>query len=173
MIIRNMGPVARRDSSDVGFDPRVKNCRTEGGNTGGEVVERKNNGSSRLYGGCATIKQHISTPVVRSLVVAAPKYVLLPHRAHSFIVNVQPTLPTTAISVRVEHVNTIVPAACKRAVVVKYPTEPIVRWLRRIPGNGSHDFWTDGTTGILSLVPWPGETKEITVPGGISSSGAN
>jgi hypothetical protein len=56
------------------------------------------------------IKQHISTPVVPPLIVMALKHVLMPHRAHIFIVNVQPRLPA-AVSVRVEHVDRIVPTA--------------------------------------------------------------
>jgi hypothetical protein len=85
-----------------------------------KAVESKNyvKGSSCLCGGRAAINQHIGTPVVYPLVVMAPKHVLVPHRANNFIVNVKPNFPATAVSVRVEHVDRIVPAARELAVVV-------------------------------------------------------
>jgi hypothetical protein len=73
----------------------------------------------------------------------APKHVLVPHRAHSFIVNVQPISSTAAVSVRVEHVDRIVSAACGLAVVVKHPIKLVVHRLRIFPGSGCHDFWND------------------------------
>jgi hypothetical protein len=76
----------------------------------------------------------------------APKYVLFPHCAHSFIVNVQPNFLTTAVSVQVEHVDRIVPTASRLAVVVKYPIELVMHWLHRFPGKGRHDIWTDNAT---------------------------
>ena len=48
----------------------------------------------------ATIKQHISTPLVHPLIVMVPKHVLVMHRAHCFIVNVQPSFPTITVPVR-------------------------------------------------------------------------
>jgi hypothetical protein len=104
-----------------------------------EVVESKTNvnRSSSLCGGCATIKQHVGTPVV---ILMAAKHVLVPRSAHSFIVNMQPSFPTTAVSVRVEDVDRIVPAACGIPVVVKHPIKLVARRLRRFPGNGCHDF---------------------------------
>jgi hypothetical protein len=75
-----------------------------------------------------------------------PKHVLAPHRAHSFIIDVQPTLPTTAVSVRVEHIDRIMPTACRLAMVVKHPIKLVVYRLRRFPGNRCHDFWSDGAT---------------------------
>jgi hypothetical protein len=75
----------------------------------------------------------------------APKHVLMPHLLHSFIINVQPTFPTVAVSVRVEHVDRIVSAVCGLAVVVKYPIQLVVSRLR-FPSNGCHDFWTDRAT---------------------------
>ena len=104
---------------------------------------RNTYGSSCPCGSCATIKQHISTPLVHPLIVMLPKHLLVPHRAHSFIVNVQPSFPTTAVSVRVEHVDRIVPVACRLAAVVEHAIELVVHWLRRFPGNRRHDFWTD------------------------------
>ena len=64
----------------------------------------------------------------------APKHIIVPHRAHSFIVNVQPTFPTTAVSVWVKHVDHIVSAACGLAVVVKNTMEfaPQIFW-QRVP----------------------------------------
>jgi hypothetical protein len=88
----------------------------------------------------ATIKQHISTPIVHPLIDMLSKHVIVPHRAHSFIVNVQPNFFTTAVSVRVEHVGRIVPASRRLAVVIKHPIELVVHRLRRFPGNGCHDF---------------------------------
>ena len=46
------------------------------------------NKSSCLCGCCAIIKEHISTLVVDSFIVMIPNHVVMPHRAHSFIVNV-------------------------------------------------------------------------------------
>ena len=59
------------------------------------------------------------------------KHDLVPNRTYSFIVNVQPNFFTTAVSVRVEHVDRIVPVACRLAVVVKHPIELVVHRLRR------------------------------------------
>jgi hypothetical protein len=76
----------------------------------------------------------------------APKHVLVPHRGHSFIVNALPSFPNTAVSVRVEHVDRIVPADDGVAMMIKYPIELVVPWLSRFPGNGCHDFWTGRAT---------------------------
>ena len=73
----------------------------------------------------------------------ASKQVLVPHHAYSSVVNSQPSFPTTAVSVWVEHVDRIVTAACGVAVVVKHRIKLVVRWPRRLPGNGRHDFWTN------------------------------
>ena len=72
------------------------------------------------------------------------------HSAHIFVVNVQPSFPTTAISFRVQHVDRIVFAASGLAMVVKHPIQLVVRWLHRFPGNRCHDFC--GPHAILSLV---------------------
>jgi hypothetical protein len=74
----------------------------------------------------ATIKQHISTLAIHPLIVM-PKHVLVPHRAHNFIVNTQPSFPTTAISLRMKHIDRIMPAACGLAVVVEYSMELVMR----------------------------------------------
>jgi hypothetical protein len=84
---------------------------------------KRNVKSLRLCRSSATIKQHICTPAVHPFIVMAPKHVLLPHRAHSFIVNVQPTFPTTAVPIRVEQVNRIMSAGRGLAVVVEHPIE--------------------------------------------------
>jgi hypothetical protein len=126
--------------------------------------------------GSATVKQHISavTLVVHPLTVMASKDVLVPHRTHSFIVNVQPSFRIIAVSVRVEHIDRIVPAICRLAVVVKNPIQLVMHRFRRFPGNGCHDFWTDQATKDLSLDHGSmGETTEKIVPSGISSSGPN
>jgi hypothetical protein len=96
------------------------------------VCESKSSCLSRRN---ATIKQHIYTPAVHSLVVMAPKHVLVPHRAHSFIVDVQPRFHTATVSILVEHVDRIVTAAWGLAVVVKHPMKLIVHGLRRFPGK--------------------------------------
>jgi hypothetical protein len=63
----------------------------------------------------------------------SPEHVLLPHPAHSFIINVQPsfTTPATAVFVRVYDVDRIVPAARRLAMVVKHPIELVAYPLRR------------------------------------------
>jgi hypothetical protein len=80
-----------------------------------------------------------------------PKYVILPHRVHNFVVNVQPSFLTIGVSSRVEHVDRIVLAARGLAMVVKHPMELVVRRLRRSPCNRCHDFWIERAIGILSL----------------------
>ena len=45
------------------------------------------------------------------------------HRAHSYIIDVQPGFPTTAASVQMEHLDRIVLAACGLVVVVKHAIE--------------------------------------------------
>jgi hypothetical protein len=115
-------------------------------------------------GSSATIKQRTSTPVFHPLVVMVPKYMLVPHRAHNFIVNVRLSFPTTVarVSVWVENVDRIVPAACGPAVAVKHATELVVRRLRRFPSNRCHDFWIDHE-GFLALASM-GEIKEKIIP---------
>jgi len=107
-----------------------------------KVVESKDYvfGSLCSCGSCATIKQHISTSVVPRLIYMDPKHVLVFHRAHSFIIDVQPSFPTTAVFVPVEHVDRTVPAACGLTVVVKHPMQLVVHRLRGFPGNGCDDF---------------------------------
>jgi hypothetical protein len=76
----------------------------------------------------------------------APKHVLVLHRAHTFIANVEPSFPITALAVWVVHVDRKVTAACGLTVVVKNSIELVVRRLRRFSGNGCHMFWTDRAT---------------------------
>jgi hypothetical protein len=85
--------------------------------------------------------------------VMAPEYILMPHHAHSFIVNVQPAFPTTAVSVRVEHVDSIVSAASGLAVVEKHAIQLVSRRLHRLPSNRCRDFWTDRAVRNLNLSP--------------------
>ena len=75
-----------------------------------------------------------------------PENVLGPHHPHSFVVNVQPTIPTTAVFIRVEHIDRIVPAVRGLAVVVKHPIKLVACRIRRFPGNGCHGFWTNRAT---------------------------
>lgn len=101
-----------------------------------EIFEREKNhayGLSCLWRCRTIIKQHISTLLVPQLVVMPPKYIPLLHRAHGFIVNVQPSFSTAAVSV--QHVNRIVSVACGLAVVVKHPIKIVARWICRFPGS--------------------------------------
>ena len=82
--------------------------------------------------------------VVPPFIGMVPRRVIMLHR---FIVNVQPSFPTTTVSIWMEHVDRIMPTAYGFAVVVKHPIELVVRSrLRRFPRNGCHDFWTDRAT---------------------------
>jgi hypothetical protein len=56
----------------------------------------------------------------------APKHIFVRHHIYNFIVNVQPSVPTTAVCVRVEQVDRIVSAVCGIAVVIKHSMELIV-----------------------------------------------
>jgi hypothetical protein len=58
-----------------------------------------------------------------------PENVLMPHRAHCFIIDVQPTFPFVPVSVRVQNIDRIVPAACRFAVMVEHSIELVMRWL--------------------------------------------
>ena len=110
------------------------------------MVSTQQNLTLHLSRTSAIIKQHINTPLVHPLNVMIPKHVLVPHCVHSFIVNVNPSFPATTVSVRVQHVDCIVPACCRLAMMVKYPIELVLHRFRRFPGNGCHDFWTDSAT---------------------------
>jgi hypothetical protein len=101
----------------------------------------------------------------------APEHVLVLHYANTFIVNVQPSFPAAAASVRVEHFNRIVPAACGLAVVVKHPIKLVVHRFYKFPGMWRHDFWTGGATRDSQLLLTRGKMNEKFVPSGISSSG--
>jgi hypothetical protein len=77
------------------------------------------------------IKQKISTSLVSSpLRTIFPEHVPMLHRAHCFIINVQPNFPCVAVSVLVENIHRIVPAACRLAVMVKHSIELVMRGLR-------------------------------------------
>ena len=86
----------------------------------------------------------------------ALEHLLVPRRAHSFIINVQPSFLTIVVSVPVEHVNRIAPAASGPVVVVKHSMELIVRWLRRFLNNGA---MISGPTENLSY-HWGKEMKK-------------
>ena len=88
------------------------------------------NGSLCPCGGNATIEQQIGTPIVRSFIAISPKHVLVSHRAHRLIVNVQPSFttataaaPSATVPVRVEHVEGVVPATSGRTVMVEHAVE--------------------------------------------------
>jgi hypothetical protein len=87
----------------------------------------------------ATIKQHISTPVVPPLIVHGPQTrprAALCSRLHR---QCAAKLPHYRC-LRLEHVDSIVSVACGLAVVVKHPMKFVVHRLRRFPRNGHHDF---------------------------------
>ena len=86
---------------------------------------------------------------------------------------VQPSFPATAVLLRVENIDRIVPAPCRIALVVKHPIEPVWRRLCRISGSGSHDFWTERATRKSLALASTGKRKEKSVPSGISSCGPN
>jgi hypothetical protein len=58
-----------------------------------------------------------------------PEHVLVLHRAHCFIIDVQPDFPCVAVTVRAKDVHRIVPAACRFAVMVEDSIELVIRWL--------------------------------------------
>jgi hypothetical protein len=92
-----------------------------------------------LSGG-ATIKEKISTPLVsRPLSTMLPEHVLMSHRAHCFIIDVQPNFPCIAVSVLMKNIDRIVPATRRLAVMVEHPTERIMRRFRGLLGSGYHD----------------------------------
>ena len=64
------------------------------------------------------MKQRIS---VLSLIIMTPKHVLVPDCAHSFIIEVQLSFPTVAVSIPVKHVDHIVPTARGLTTVVEHP----------------------------------------------------
>jgi hypothetical protein len=65
----------------------------------------------------------------------APKHVLVLHRPHNFIVNVQPSFLTTAVSVRMGDVDRIMPAACGFSLV-KHPTKLVSVGSADLPETG-------------------------------------
>jgi hypothetical protein len=73
----------------------------------------------------------------------APKHVLVPHRAHRFIIDVQASPSLLAPG---EHVDRKVPTTCGLAVVVKYPIELVLYRIHKFPDNRSHGFWTERAT---------------------------
>jgi hypothetical protein len=58
-----------------------------------------------------------------------PEHVLVSHRAHRVIIDVQPNFSCVAVSVRLKNVNSIVTAARRFAVMVEYSIEFIMRWI--------------------------------------------
>ena len=112
----------------------------------------------------------MNTPVVHPFIIMAPKHGLVSHFPHSFIVNMQPSLPPSAVSVLLEHIDSIVPITGRLAVVVKHTMKLVVHRLRRIPGRGYHHFWKGKD--ILSLSQ-NGGNKGKSVPSGISGCGPN
>jgi hypothetical protein len=51
-----------------------------------------------------TIKKHVSTSIDCPLIFMLPEDVLMPDLTHSFIVDMQPSLPIATVSVWMEHV---------------------------------------------------------------------
>jgi hypothetical protein len=73
------------------------------------------------------------------------------HRAHTFIINVQPTFSITPVSILVKNVDRMVSTACGIAVVIKYPIKLVVHRLGRFPGGRYHDFWIDRDMSALAV----------------------
>ena len=79
----------------------------------------------------------------------SPENVLVSHRTHHLIIDVQPSFATTiatspraAVAVRVKYIKCIVSAACRHAVVVEHTIERVARGLRRRSGSRCHDICT-------------------------------
>ena len=68
-----------------------------------------------------------------------PEHVLVSHRAHGFIIDVQPNFPCVAVSILVKNIDRIVPAACRFAVMVEDSIELVTRWLCRSLSIGYHN----------------------------------
>jgi len=76
------------------------------------------------------VKEHSRTLVARPCFVMRRELILEVHLVHSFIINMQPNVPTATFRVRVKHVNCIVPTACELAVVVEHARKLLARWPR-------------------------------------------
>ena len=59
----------------------------------------------------------------------APEHVLMSHRFHYFIIDMQPNFPCAAVSVLGKNIDCIMPATCRFAVMVKDSIELVMRWL--------------------------------------------
>ena len=77
----------------------------------------------RVSGGSVTIKKHISTSIDCPLVFVPPEHVLMPDLTHSFIVNMQPSLPIATVSARMKQIHRIVPNIGSHTMVVKHAIE--------------------------------------------------
>jgi hypothetical protein len=111
--------------------------------------------SSCPCGRCATIKEKIGTPIIRSLIAISPKHVLVAHRAHRLVVDVQPGFASaatiavvvaagapshTAVPVRMEHVEGIVSTTSGGAVMIEHAVECVACGSS---SGGCHDVWND------------------------------
>jgi len=79
----------------------------------------------------------------------SPENVLVLHHTHRLIIDVQPsftTIITTAsratVTVRVEHIERVVSAACGRAVVVEHTIEHVAGGLSGSSRSRCHDIYT-------------------------------
>lgn len=116
----------------------------------GKGAKAKENRSLCPCGSHATIKEQISTSIVCPVIVVSPENVLVPHRTHSLIVDVQPSFativaaaPRAAVTVRVENIERIMSATCRHAMVVEHTIERVARGLRGWSGSRCHDICTD------------------------------
>jgi hypothetical protein len=82
--------------------------------------------------------------------VHVSKHVLLPHRTHNFIIDVQPSLFMATMCVRVEHVHRRMPFACGHAVVVEHSIE------KEAPEMGDEYVWKcfDDHRDLLARFAW-------------------
>ena len=61
----------------------------------------------------------MNTAVVHLFISKALKHVLVPNSAHDFIVDMQPSFPTTTAPILVEYVNRIVLTVCGVAMMAQ------------------------------------------------------
>jgi hypothetical protein len=94
------------------------------------MLSRTNKANSCTYRGSPTIKEKINTALFGpQLSTMHPEHVLISHRGHCFIINVQPNFPCVSVSVPVKNIDGIVPASCRFAVMIEHSMELVLRWL--------------------------------------------
>jgi hypothetical protein len=143
LVVSETGVAMRAYGSDLIFllvetwTPTTNISYYKEGRTSSRDGESK---SSRPCGASAAIKQQVSTPLVRRpLCTLPPEHVLMLHRTHRFILNMQPSFPAAAVPVRAENINRIVPAAHRLAVMVEHSIQLVMHWFCGLSDTGYHD----------------------------------